>query len=259
MGTISAYRRTMAQTSALGNAIAKTQDSNEINVVAQRFAIMNKSILHAHEPNAHIYMSSEMKTWRERQAMECKALYNINIISPEPGKSLSSAGPINIKWENKGKIPYVKIQLYCGWAVSTVVTDGLPNEGFAVWRPDVQFRRKESENLKALLDAHVWRFKISCASRPWIYSFSKRFALRRSLAKIGHRLNSSQSGKSKNRIVKHELEIQLEEEEKVFAQTAMIASKSTAKEDTGINESSGAAAFHTVNANNSKAPGNPVM
>ena len=42
-------------------------------------------------------------------------------------------------------------------------------------------------------------------------------------------------------------------------QNNMIASKSTAKEDTGINEPSGAAAFHTVNANNSKAPGNPVM
>ena len=30
--TISAYRRTMSQTSALGNAIAKTQENNEIDV-----------------------------------------------------------------------------------------------------------------------------------------------------------------------------------------------------------------------------------
>lgn len=50
--TISAYRRTMSQTSALGNAIAKTQETNELNIVVERFAIMNKSILHAHEPNA---------------------------------------------------------------------------------------------------------------------------------------------------------------------------------------------------------------
>ena len=53
----------------------RLQNSNEINVVAQRFAIMNKSILHAHEPNAVSYMSNEMKTWRERQAMECKTLW----------------------------------------------------------------------------------------------------------------------------------------------------------------------------------------
>ena len=256
--TISAYRRTMSQTSALGNAIAKTQDSNEINVVAQRFAIMNKSILHAHEPNAVSYMSNEMKTWRERQAMECKTLYNIDIISPEPGKSLSSAGPINIKWKNKGKIPYVKIQLYCGWAVSNIVTDGLPNEGFAVWRPDVQFRRKESENLKALMDAHVWRFKISCASRPWIYSFSKRFGLRRSLAKIGHRLTGAKNGNS--RLQKHELEMQMEEEERVKAKGKRINSNSPSNNNDENNESN-IANLNEVSEHyaSSTVPGNPVM
>jgi hypothetical protein len=220
--TISAYRRTMSETSALGNAILSS-DPSEINVSAQRFAIMNKSILHGHEPDAQMYMSEQMRSWKTQCATEAEKEFKLEVLSPPPGKSLSSSGPINIRWKNIGSIPYVRIQLYCGWAVSTVVTDGLPNEGFAVWRPGVEFRRREAENLKALGNAQVWRFKVSCASRPHVQAFSKRFALLRLRTKaILGKTNPEANTAAKRKA--HELQVQMEEEERFHANAAMKSS-----------------------------------
>jgi hypothetical protein len=214
--TISAYRRTMSETSALGNAIAMAE-KDDIAIVAQHFTMMNKSILHAHEPDAESYMSHGMLKWREQQSLNALKEFNLEVVSPSPGKSMSASDPIAIKWKNRGKIAYVRIQLYCGWAASTVVTDGLPNEGFATWRPDVDFRRREADNMKALGNACVWRFKVSCASRPCISAFSKRFSLRRSHSQS--RIPETALSFVKKNV--HELQAQMEEEERFQADAAM--------------------------------------